>query len=217
MDRCWAKRAGVDGSRCFRWLLGLTLGVAWPSVAAVADDVSPPARARPSAAATAADSQVQGATPPAPAATLSAQDALPRPHAQPPLPAGPSLHVDKRSLDMLKTTAPAPIEAGVISRAELRAELGRGVAQFLRQVRPRPVIERGRFVGWRLLALFPERPDIHVKALRAGDTVQRVNGRSLERPEEFQAVWDSLAQADELVIELRRDAQSTKLRYAISP
>jgi type II secretory pathway component PulC len=68
-----------------------------------------------------------------------------------------------------------------------------------------------------LLTLFPERPDIHVKLLRAGDLVQRINGRSLERPEQFQAVWESLAQADELVIELRRDTQPTKLRFAITP
>jgi type II secretory pathway component PulC len=108
------------------------------------------------------------------------------------------------------------INAGVISRSQLHAELARGIAQFLRQVRMEPAFERGRFVGWRVLELFSKRKDIRVGVLRAGDTVLRVNGRSVERPEEFKNVWDGLASARELVIEIRRDSQPSKLRYTIA-
>jgi hypothetical protein len=228
MDRRRAMRTQGDVSKRVSRLLGLTLAMAWPSVAVTADDVPP--RPQADVARGGSEAEVKGAMQPAPTSTptptptLRAQDAQPLPRAaraQPeltqPAAAGPQLHIDQRSLAMLRTSTPAPLEAGVISRAELRAELARGVARFLRQVRTQPVFERGRFVGWRLLTLFPERPDIHVKLLRAGDLVQRINGRSLERPEQFQAVWESLAQADELVIELRRDTQPTKLRFAITP
>jgi hypothetical protein len=234
MDLCWAKRTEPTVNRRASWWLRLALGVTWPLASVSADD--PPAR---QAATTRPGSQVDS-KPAAPAPTLLAEDAAPKPRSapaaaqpttqpkpspppsvgaqpapSPPSAAGPALHVDPRTLAQLKMPTAVPVEAGVITRAELQAELGRGVARFLRQVRTQPVLERGRFVGWRLISLFPQRPDIHVKALRAGDTVLRVNGRSLERPEELQALWDSLAQADELLIELRGEAGPRTLRFAI--
>lgn len=107
------------------------------------------------------------------------------------------------------------VAAGEIPRAALRAELERGIGRFLRQVRTKPAIVRGRFAGWRLVELFKKRPEIRVRRLRAGDTVTRVNGRSLERPEQLKYVWDSLATAPELVIEIERDSRRCQLHYAI--
>ena len=130
----------------------------------------------------------------------------------------PKLRLTKRSLDSLETEPKLAVEvnAGVISRASLRAELARGIGRFLREVRTEPAFSRGRFVGWRVLELFPKRPEIRVQVLRPGDTVVRVNGRSVERPEEFKQVWDSLADAREIVLEIVRDARPSKLRYTIA-
>jgi len=143
----------------------------------------------------------------------------PKPH---PAPAAgsvmPALKVRRRSLESLGTEPPLAVEvnAGVIPRRALQAELARGIGPFLRQVRTEPALARGRFVGWRLIGMFAGRSDVNVLVLKAGDTVRRVNGRSLERPEEFKLVWDSLATASELVLDIQRDGRASKLRYTIA-
>ena len=103
----------------------------------------------------------------------------------------------------------------MIPRAALQAELANGIGRFLQQVRVQAVVSRGRFVGWRLLTLFPARSDIAAGVLKPGDLVMRINGESIERPEDFKAVWDSLATASELVIEIERDGEPSSLRYTI--
>lgn len=114
---------------------------------------------------------------------------------------------------------PLPVElnAGVISRAALEAELASGIGRFLQQVRAEPSVARGRFVGWRVTSLFANRSDVHVQVLRPGDTVTRVNGQSIERPEQFKALWDAMAKATELVLDIQREGRSSRLRYTIGP
>lgn len=129
----------------------------------------------------------------------------------------PKLRIVKKSLASLNIDPALGLEvnAGTISRAALRAELARGIPQFLRQVRAEPAFSRGRFVGWRVLELFPKRSDIHVLVLRPGDTVLRVNGKTVEHPEDFKTIWDGLADARELVLDIERSTQRSKLRYTI--
>jgi type II secretory pathway component PulC len=111
---------------------------------------------------------------------------------------------------------PPEVDGGSIPRDALKAELANGIGRFFQQVRPEPVVSRGRFVGWRIVTLFPSRPDVHVTGLQAGDIVLRVNGESVERPEDFKAVWDKLGDASQLVIEIERAGESTSVRYAIN-
>jgi type II secretory pathway component PulC len=110
---------------------------------------------------------------------------------------------------------PAQLDGGAIPRDALKAELANGIGRFFQQVRPEPVVSRGRFVGWRIMTLFPKRPDVHITALQAGDIVLRVNGESVERPEDFKAVWDTLGDAKQLVLDIERGGESTSVRYAI--
>jgi type II secretory pathway component PulC len=109
------------------------------------------------------------------------------------------------------------VNAGTISRAELHAQLALGIGRFLQQVRSEPALSHGHWAGWRLLSLFANRADVRVRVLRVGDTVSRVNGQSIERPEDFKAVWDTLAEAKELVLDIEREGKPSKLRYAIAP
>jgi type II secretory pathway component PulC len=109
------------------------------------------------------------------------------------------------------------VNAGTISRAELKAQLALGIGRFLQQVRSEPALVQGRWTGWRLLSLFANRADVRVRVLRVGDTVSRVNGQSIERPEDFKAVWDTLADAKELVLDIEHEGKPSKLRYAITP
>jgi type II secretory pathway component PulC len=128
------------------------------------------------------------------------------------------IEVDRRS-ERQAFEPPLPVEmnAGVISRAALQAELASGIGKFLQQVRAEPTVARGRFIGWRVVSLFPNRSDVHVQVLRPGDTVTRVNGQSIERPEQFKALWDAMATATELVLDIQREGRNTKLRYTIGP
>lgn len=143
-----------------------------------------------------------------------AQEALPAEEA-----AGrpmPELRLNPRTLAALEEPALPKIEAGVISRVALQVEVKRGIGAFLRQVRTKPALQRGRFVGWRVVELFRKRPEIRVLGLRPGDTVLKVNGRSLERPEQLKLVWDGLLEASELTIEIERAGRRCELRYVIA-
>jgi hypothetical protein len=146
-----------------------------------------------------------------------AQEALPAEEA-----AGrpmPELKLNPRTLAALDAEpepAKQKIEAGVIPRVAFQAELQRGIGAFLRQVRTKPALARGRFVGWRVLELFKKRPEVHVLGLQPGDTVLKVNGRSLERPEQLKVIWDGLVAATELVIEIEREGRRCELRYVIA-
>jgi hypothetical protein len=129
----------------------------------------------------------------------------------------PMLKIRRRTLESLGADPPLALEvnAGVIPRAALHAELARGIARFLRQVRTEPALAHGRFVGWRVLDLFAGRTDVNVRVLRPGDTVMRVNGQSVERPEDFKLIWDSLPTALELVLDIQRAGRASKLHYSI--
>jgi type II secretory pathway component PulC len=111
---------------------------------------------------------------------------------------------------------PPQVDGGAIPRDLLKAELANGIGRFFQQVRPEPVVSRGRFVGWRIATLFPNRPDLKVKGVQTGDIVLRVNGESVERPEDFKAVWDALAEAKQLVLDIERAGETTSVHYAIN-
>jgi len=63
--------------------------------------------------------------------------------------------------------------------------------------------------------LFPGEPEFASLDLRPGDTVTRVNGKSIERPEQAIAVWDELRTASNLVVDYRRDGEPHTLRFTI--
>jgi type II secretory pathway component PulC len=111
---------------------------------------------------------------------------------------------------------PPELNGGAIPRSALKAELANGIGRFFQQVRPEPVVSRGRFVGWRIVALFPNRPDVKVQGVKAGDIVLRVNGESIERPEDFKALWDTLGDATQIVVDIQRGDETTSVRYTIS-
>lgn len=116
-------------------------------------------------------------------------------------------------------TAPAiladEVDAGSIARPTLLGVLSGGVGRFLQHLRVEAHRERGRFIGWRLVDLFPQDPEMQRGVLRAGDTVMSANGQSIERPEQFKNVWDSLATERQLVLVVQRGGKQSQLRYRI--
>lgn len=106
-----------------------------------------------------------------------------------------------------------PAREGVIVRAELDAVLDLGLGHFLQRVTTEPHLDGGRFVGHRLTEL---RSELFAGVdLRPGDTLLRVNGMPVERPEQALAAWNALRVASELTLDLLRDGEARQLRYAI--
>jgi hypothetical protein len=111
---------------------------------------------------------------------------------------------------------PAELDAGAIPRPDLAAVLTEGIPRFLQKVHTEPMLNaKGRFVGWRLLELFPNDPRGAAWVIRPGDVVLKVNGHGIERPEQFQNVWNSMASSSELVFLVLRGDQTSEIRYRI--
>jgi S1-C subfamily serine protease len=110
---------------------------------------------------------------------------------------------------------PPPPVRGDIDRADLLPILDAGLGRFLQGVEIAPHLEDGRFVGFRLVSLWPQDPRFQGIDLGPGDVVVRVNGQPIERPEQAQQVWNSLRVASALLIEYLRDGEPHELRFAI--
>lgn len=107
------------------------------------------------------------------------------------------------------------VTRGVIARAELLPVLDGGLGRFLQNVETEPAFRKGAFVGFRIVSLFPGEPAYASLDLRPGDTVTRINGKPIERPEQAIAVWDELRTASNLVVDYQRDGEEHALQFAI--
>lgn len=97
----------------------------------------------------------------------------------------------------------------VVSRRALRQLQARGPHWLLERVTVRPRLKRGRFIGWRIVRYAGP------GQLDPGDIVVRVNGSTLERPEQFMQAWTALPTRDKLVIELLQRGKPTRLQFDV--
>lgn len=110
--------------------------------------------------------------------------------------------------------APAPpppsVPPGHLARVEVdRILVTHGASWFFRQVMIDPVMRRdGKFSGWRVVGLPADWSSVDV---RPGNVVTRINGLTLERPEEFWEVWASVAKTAEVKIDLMRDGAARQV------
>jgi hypothetical protein len=129
--------------------------------------------------------------------------------------ASPSTSIDSPKEAAIALPAIGASSHGTVRRAELVEVLDAHPGTFLRHVQTEPRLSGGRFAGWRLTAFYPGDPRFAGVDLQAGDVIVRVNGRSIERPDQLMVVWDGLRQASELVVELERDGRPRTLRWTI--
>ena len=118
------------------------------------------------------------------------------------------------------TPSQAPLPARspdhALARSTLREVVSHGLGAFLQHVDidDRPVFVAGRFHGFAIARLSD--PAFFAGAdIRPGDVVVNVNGLPIERPEQAQAAFDSLAKANELRVLVERDGQPRELVYPI--
>ena len=112
--------------------------------------------------------------------------------------------------------APAPVETQAsIPRAVFETWITRGPQYLLSQVVPMPITRQKHFEGFRLSQWFPRHPEVAEGAIRLGDVILRINGRSVERPDQFLYVWKQLNGASSVVIEGLRDGNPLKATLTI--
>ena len=105
---------------------------------------------------------------------------------------------------------------GAIPRAELAKVLDASPGYFLQHVQTEPRFAKGRFHGWRLVSFFPGDARFAGVDLQAGDVVTRVNGKPIEQPDQFMAVWTELRTSNELVVDVERAGAPHRLRWTIA-
>jgi len=128
-------------------------------------------------------------------------------------PAQPKLWKD------LPEAPPGPgVRGATIQRTQLQATLDAGPGAFLRGFEVAAELDDGqRFHGWRLVQVLPGEHRFAGLDLVPGDVLVAVNGRSISRPDQLEALWTSLRTTDEIVLDLERSGSRFALRFTIEP
>ena len=119
-----------------------------------------------------------------------------------------------------QSTAPSTTAAVVIEkttslrRSQVKATITKGLGYFLQNVTVDdwPVMRNGKFYGFKIKTINAE---LGVD-LRPGDVVTRVNGMSIERPEEADAAMRTLEKAPALRVDFERDGKPQTLELPIT-
>ncbi len=132
--------------------------------------------------------------------------------AEVPIPARPSSGAAAAPAEPVEDATPV-----VLTRALVRQTVQQGIGNFLSGIELSPVLRGGRFVGFRIdQARALPRWNASGLAVRRGDVVTRINGSPIERPEQAQAVFNHLVDADAIVVDVIRDGGSVTLRIPVT-
>jgi S1-C subfamily serine protease len=112
-------------------------------------------------------------------------------------------------------TCDARLGADRLRRSAIVRAVDAGLGIWLQTVSVDPKLDRGRFRGWIVRSLRPGDICYRDIDLRADDVVTRVNGRSVEHPEDAHEVWVGLRTSRELVVDFLRADQAHTLRFTI--
>lgn len=100
-----------------------------------------------------------------------------------------------------------------IARSMVDRALKAGLGRFLGYVEIEPALDdKHKFVGWRVVALHGAWEGVD---LQVGDVVTKVNGFPIERDDQANKAFQSLAVASEIRVALVRGGKPTELRLAI--
>jgi hypothetical protein len=112
-------------------------------------------------------------------------------------------------------TCAARAGADRLRRSALLRTIDAGLGAWLQTVSVDPMLDHGRFRGWIVRSLPSDDVCYRDVDLRENDVVTRVNGRSVEHPEDAHAVWVGLRTAPELVVDFVRAEKAHTLRFKI--
>jgi type II secretory pathway component PulC len=112
------------------------------------------------------------------------------------------------------TAAPVPPKTTSLRRSQVKAGIARGLGYFLQNVTVEdyPVMRGNKFYGFKVRAISAE---LGVD-IQPGDVVTRVNGMSIEHPEEADAAMRTLEKASALRVDFERDGKPRTLELPIT-
>lgn len=102
-----------------------------------------------------------------------------------------------------------PDGAALITRGEVNALLERGPAVVFQHVDTEPQHDNGEFVGFLIVDISAPAHSFVAPQLRVGDVVTHVNLVKLERPDHYLNAWSTLAEAEEIRVDFRREGQAS--------
>jgi hypothetical protein len=108
------------------------------------------------------------------------------------------------------------LKPGLLKRAALVRLIDAGLPRWLQGVEGDRKLANHRFQGWLVKSIHPTNPCYQDVDLRQGDVVQKVNGKSIERPEQAFDVLESLRVAPAIVVEYLRDGKARQFTIPIS-
>lgn len=112
------------------------------------------------------------------------------------------------------TAAAVPEKTTSLRRSQLKQTISRGLGYLLQDVMVEdyPVMHGNKFHGFKIQTITPA----WGVDLRPGDVVTRVNGMSIEHPEEADAALRSLEKAPALRVDFERDGKPRTLELPIT-
>ncbi len=112
------------------------------------------------------------------------------------------------------TAAAVPPKTTSLRRSQVKASIARGLGYFLQNVTVEdyPVMRGNKFYGFKVKAISAE---LGVD-IQPGDVVTRVNGMSIEHPEEADAAMRTLEKASALKVDFERDGKPRTLELPIT-
>jgi type II secretory pathway component PulC len=105
---------------------------------------------------------------------------------------------------------------GVLRRSSLVRVIDAGLPRWMQGVQGDRALSNHRFQGWLIKSMYPGDPCYQAIELREGDIVQKINGKSIERPEQAFDVAQSLRTASSLVVDFLRGGKAQKMTLSIA-
>jgi hypothetical protein len=105
---------------------------------------------------------------------------------------------------------------GVVHRQALTHLIDAGLPRWMQGVEGDRALANHRFQGWLIKSLYPDDPCYRDIGLLPGDIVQKVNGKSIEKPEQAFDVAESLRTAPAIVVDFLRNGSAKSITIAVA-
>jgi len=108
------------------------------------------------------------------------------------------------------------VKRGLVRRSALVRLIDAGLPRWMQGVEGDRALANHRFQGWLIKSIYPGDPCYQDIDLHQGDVVQKVNGKSIEKPEQAFDVAQSLKTATAIVVEFLREGKPQRFTIAIA-
>jgi hypothetical protein len=105
---------------------------------------------------------------------------------------------------------------GALRRAALVHLIDAGLPRWMQGVVGDRMLANHRFQGWLIKSIYPGDPCYQKIDLHGGDVVQKVNGKSIEKPEQAFDVAESLRIAPAIVVDFLREGKPQRITLTIT-